>query len=283
MAKKAINLSEDKLGKNHLSIASSWRNLAYIQVQLGKKKEAEQSFEKALSIYESNKPLLPKDEQLYAEILEAAATYDAIDGNFINAEKRFLKAIELREKGDGKDTSFLANALSKLAEIYGFQMQYEKAAPLMARALDLSPKKDGKLDNQGKNIYDNLTCLYTKLDLAAEIKIIEQQYYPIKKSEESENIGKAKEIKGGVINGKALELPRPSYPAEAREKKISGEVSVKVLIDEKGKVLSACAIKGPRELHRSSEWAALQAKFSPTTLAGNPVKVSGIIVYKFVY
>ncbi|MCD9186785.1 MAG: TonB family protein [Pyrinomonadaceae bacterium] len=279
LAKKAISLSEKKLGKNHLSIASPWRNLAYIQAQLGKKKDAGQSFENALSIYESNKPLSPKDEQLYAEMFEAVGTYDALGGNLVSAEQRFSKAVELREKGTGSDSSYLANALSKLAEIYQFQTQYEKAEPLMERALELSAKNN-KLSEQGESIYDSLDCLYTKLDRLEEQAKMRVRYYPVKKTKDEED--KAKEIKGGVINGKALDLPKPPYPAEAREKRLTGEVSVRVLIDENGKVLSACAIKGAREFHRVAEWAALQAKFSPTTLAGKPVKVSGVIVYKFV-
>lgn len=280
LAKKAISLAEKKSGKNHLSIAASWRNLAYIQAQLGKKKDAEQSFEKALSIYENNKPLSPKDEQLYAEMLEAVGTYEVLDGNLVNAEKRFSKAVELREKSGGQDSSYLANALSKLAEIYQFQMLYEKAEPMMARALELSAKNN-KLDEQGKNIYDSLYCLYTKLERAEEKEKIQQKYYPIEKTK-AEETGKPKEIKGGVVNGKAIDLPKPFYPAEAREKRVGGTVSVQVLIDESGKIISACAIKGARELHRAAEWAALQAKFSPTTLSGKPVKVSGVIVYNFV-
>lgn len=281
LAKKAISLSEKKLGKDHLSIASSWRNLAYIQAQLGKKKDAEKSFENALSLYENNKPLSPKDEQLYAEMIEAAGTYDALGGNLINAEKRFSKAVELREKSVGQDSSYLANALSKLAEIYQFQTQYEKAEPLMARALELSAKNDNKLDEQGKTIYDGLYCLYTKLERPEEQEKIQQKYYPIEKPKDEE-AGKPKEIKGGVVNGKAINLPKPIYPAEAREKRASGAVAVQVLIDENGKIISACAIKGARELHRAAEWAALQAQFSPTTLSGKPVKVSGVIVYNFV-
>lgn len=281
LAKKAISLAEKKLSKNHISIASSWRNLAYIQAELGRKKDAEKSFEKALSLYENNKPLSPKDEQLYAEMIEAVGTYEAIDGNLINAEKRFSKAVELREKGGGQDSSYLANALSKLAEIYQFQMQYEKAEPLMARALEVSAKNNSKLSEQGKTIYQNLSCLYTKLDRPEEGKKLQEKYYPIEKPK-GEEANKPKEIKGGVVNGKAINLPKPIYPAEAREKRASGTVTVQVLIDENGKIISACAIKGARELHRAAEWAALQAQFSPTTLSGKPVKVSGVIVYNFV-
>lgn len=93
-----------------------------------------------------------------------------------------------------------------------------------------------------------------------------------------------KQISGGVLNGKALSLPKPEYPADARAAKLSGTVKVQVLIDETGKIISANAISGLENvsLRLAAESAALKATFSPTTLAGQPVKVSGVIVYNFV-
>lgn len=91
-----------------------------------------------------------------------------------------------------------------------------------------------------------------------------------------------KQINGGVINGKALSLPKPPYPLEARAAGASGAVSVQVLIAEDGKVISAQAVSGSPLLHFASRAAACQAKFRPTQLQGNPVKVSGVITYNFV-
>ena len=51
-----------------------------------------------------------------------------------------------------------------------------------------------------------------------------------------------KMISGGILNGKALSLPKPEYPEAARAVKASGAVSVKVLIDEAGNVISAEAV-----------------------------------------
>jgi hypothetical protein len=58
---------------------------------------------------------------------------------------------------------------------------------------------------------------------------------------------------------------------------------VRVLIDETGKVISARAISGHPELRKASEDAASRAEFTPTTLAGRAVKVTGSIIYNFVY
>ena len=85
-----------------------------------------------------------------------------------------------------------------------------------------------------------------------------------------------------IINGEAVLLPKPPYPEMARQLKIQGTVSIQVLIDESGKVVSAKALSGNPFLVRDAQKAAYQARFSPTLLGDQPVKVSGVITYNFV-
>ena len=91
-----------------------------------------------------------------------------------------------------------------------------------------------------------------------------------------------KQISGGVLNGKATSLPKPPYPPAARAVRASGAVSVQVLIDENGSVVSASAVSGHPLLRAAAVQAARGARFSPTKLSGQPVKVSGVITYNFV-
>jgi protein TonB len=93
---------------------------------------------------------------------------------------------------------------------------------------------------------------------------------------------KPKTISGGVLNGKAVSLPKPAYPPAARAVRASGAVQVQVLIDEEGHVVSATPAGGNPLLVPAAVAAARQARFSPTMLSGQPVKVSGIITYNFV-
>ncbi|MEP6903058.1 MAG: energy transducer TonB [Actinomycetota bacterium] len=90
-----------------------------------------------------------------------------------------------------------------------------------------------------------------------------------------------KSISGGVLNGKATSLPKPAYPAAAKAVRAQGAVNVQVTIDESGNVISATAVSGHPLLRAASVTAARQAKFSPTTLQGQAVKVTGVIVYNF--
>jgi TonB family protein len=91
----------------------------------------------------------------------------------------------------------------------------------------------------------------------------------------------SKLISGGILNGKAISLPHPEYPQAAAAVRASGAVSVQVTIDENGNVVSAAAASGHPLLRAAAESAAREAKFSPTLLSGNPVKVSGILTYNF--
>ena len=93
--------------------------------------------------------------------------------------------------------------------------------------------------------------------------------------------GIAKPIEGGVLNSKATSLPKPVYPQEAKRLKVSGRVTVRVVVDENGKVTSAQATDGPLPLREAAEAAARQATFEPTTKDGITVKVAGTLTYDF--
>jgi protein TonB len=90
-----------------------------------------------------------------------------------------------------------------------------------------------------------------------------------------------KPVSGGVLNGKAISLPAPTYPDMARRAGATGVVEVEVVIDINGKVISARATTGPALLRQSAEMAARLARFNPTLLSGQPMRVSGVISYNF--
>jgi len=77
-------------------------------------------------------------------------------------------------------------------------------------------------------------------------------------------------------------LPIAQYPQIAKQAHIQGSVNVQILIDEDGKVISAHAVNGSAMLTRAAEDAARRARFTPTILNNQPVKVQGVITYNFV-
>jgi TonB family protein len=135
-----------------------------------------------------------------------------------------------------------------------------------SNSLSKNSKSDLKGDFRMKKV------LFLSLILAYGISIYAQ-------NEPAKIVGP---VSGGVLNGKAISLVKPVYPAAAKAVRASGTVSVQVLIDEEGTVVTANAVSGHPLLRAASEQAARSSKFSPTTLSGQPVKVSGIIVYNFV-
>jgi TonB family protein len=88
-------------------------------------------------------------------------------------------------------------------------------------------------------------------------------------------------IEGGILNSKAVQLPQPLYPAAAKSTHAFGEVQVKVLVDETGRVISAEAEFGPESLRQAGVDAAKLARFQPMIVNGVAVKVSGILTYTF--
>lgn len=89
-------------------------------------------------------------------------------------------------------------------------------------------------------------------------------------------------VSGGVLNGKALSKPEPIYPEVAKSAMVQGTVTVQIVVDEEGKVISASAVSGHPLLQQAAVKAARLARFAPTLLSGQPVKVSGVLTYKFV-
>ena len=89
-------------------------------------------------------------------------------------------------------------------------------------------------------------------------------------------------VSAPIILAKVVDLPKPAYPALAKQARIQGPVNVQILIDETGKVVSAQAVKGSAMLTKAAEDAARRARFTPTKLGDQPVKVQGVITYNFV-
>jgi TonB family protein len=88
-------------------------------------------------------------------------------------------------------------------------------------------------------------------------------------------------INGGVLNGRAVSLPKPPYPPIAKAARLSGNVVVQILVDERGCVQTARVLSGHPLLHEVSVQAARRACFYPTLLSGHPVEVKGVITYNF--
>jgi len=103
----------------------------------------------------------------------------------------------------------------------------------------------------------------------------------IGETDDSSDSNGPKPVEVGVMNSKASILPRPVYSEEARRQKATGRVTVKVVVDENGKVVSAHAIDGAQVLREPAEAAARRAVFPPTQQDGIVVRATGTLIYEF--
>ncbi len=93
---------------------------------------------------------------------------------------------------------------------------------------------------------------------------------------------KTEHVPSTVLVSKAISLPQPPYPIMAKQIGLHGTVSVQILVDEQGKVVSAQVVSGHPILSGPARDAAMRARFTPTILNGAPVKIQGVINYNFV-
>jgi len=93
---------------------------------------------------------------------------------------------------------------------------------------------------------------------------------------------KTERVPSTVLVSKALSLPQPAYPAIAKPIRLQGAVTVQILVNEQGKVISAQVVSGHPILSAPAKDAAMRARFTPTVLNGVPVKIQGVITYNFV-
>ncbi|MFN2511032.1 MAG: tetratricopeptide repeat protein [Pyrinomonadaceae bacterium] len=222
-----------------------------------------------------------EDRRLPA-LLETLAIIRHVRGRPDQAGELYQRALQIREKVYGFKHDAAAQSIFNLAEFYQFTGSYKKAEPLYQRVVSLREEASGTSQKvRLPEVLDRYACLLRKTNRRAEAEQLEERAYgPGPKSSDMPGAPDSDDG-GGVLNGMALILPKPSYPEEARVARVSGKVEVKVTIDETGKVIRACGISGHALLIRQSEIAGYQAKFTPTLLSGMPVKVTGIITYNY--
>ena len=85
----------------------------------------------------------------------------------------------------------------------------------------------------------------------------------------------------GSLLPKATDKPAPTYPSTARAARVTGRVTVFLMLDEKGAVAKVERMEGPQLLRGAAADAARRWKFRPTVVNGQPVRVSGFVNFNF--
>jgi TonB family protein len=136
--------------------------------------------------------------------------------------------------------------------------------------------------DSGDSLHVRMKIRYTDFTpTKATLKVTEIGESEVPSTSPTTSSSVAKPIEGGVLNSKALSLPKPVTPEEGKRLKATGRVTVRVVVDENGKVISAQATDGPESLRAAAEAAARQATFAPVVKDGVTVKVAGVLTYDF--
>ncbi|HEX6622933.1 MAG TPA: tetratricopeptide repeat protein [Pyrinomonadaceae bacterium] len=272
LAQQVVGVREKGLGRTHKLVAVSLLNLGAVQQKLARYEEARKAYRRSLAIYEED---AAANARQVAQVLDSLAFIERDIGRAIELHER---SRELKAKAAGAESRDAAATLYPLGHLYELRGELDKAAHSFRRFVAVGEKvKLGNASDVGAAHF-RLSCLSRKKGEEAEA----QKHEARGRESFAEIPEGASLVDAGVVNGKAISKPQPSYPEEAKRQRAQGEVVVKILVGESGGVLAACAETGPALLRRASEVAAYGARFTETTVGGKPVKVTGLITYRFV-
>ncbi|HEV2883140.1 MAG TPA: TonB family protein [Pyrinomonadaceae bacterium] len=280
-AERVLEIMEGAFGANHRCVADALTNVGALRSAKEEFDTAETLYRRALVIYDATGQ---QDSPAVVGVLDRLVFLSAVKRNLDKAEASAQRIVSIAEKKYKPHQIEMARALTYVAEVARLKLDNKRARSLYARVVEIVEQ-------------------YAPASVPTEIRNSLANYLGIlyaeeggKDSELTERINKLfvaiasvaspagnRVVEGGVINGKALYKPQPEYPPLARAARAQGLVQVKVTVDETGKVIEAKVFDNSPHpaLSRASEEAARRARFTPTLLSGAPVKVNGIITYRF--
>jgi TonB family protein len=88
-------------------------------------------------------------------------------------------------------------------------------------------------------------------------------------------------VSAGLLSADIVRFQMPSYPKSAQKQRLGGDVLVRILISEKGKVARAVALSGPPSLRQSVEKAVSHWRYLPYMENGKPVAVQTWVTFHF--
>lgn len=217
----------------------------------------------------------PQTKEQSADLVEAnrlnaevAALYR--EGKYDKAQPLAERVLMLREKALGADHLLVADALRTLTTIYLVRGNKREAKASYLRSIAISEKNLGADSPEMVNILNRYICILTVTGQSKdEIVEVHRRIYKLNNGVELDKAGRA------------LSLAKPTYPAEAKEKRITGSVVAEVTIDETGKVIGVKILCGHPLLVDGAEPAIWKGQYKPLTVAGKPVRYVDIVTYNF--
>ncbi|HKG15092.1 MAG TPA: TonB family protein, partial [Pyrinomonadaceae bacterium] len=85
----------------------------------------------------------------------------------------------------------------------------------------------------------------------------------------------------GSLAPKARQKVSPTYPSIAKAARVTGVVTVYLIVNERGEVETVQKLEGPLQLQQAAADAARRWRFNPTVIDGQPVRVAGYLSFNF--
>jgi TonB family protein len=282
LAERALAIREGALGANDRRIADALVNVAALRAATKDFDKAETLYRRALAVYEA----AGEGESAAAlGVLERLVFLSAVKRNFDKAEASAERLVAIAERKYKPQQLEMALALLQLAEAARLNLNDKRARSVYARVVDIVEQyAPATVPGEVRSSLANYLGLLYAQEGGSDSELtrrITKLFVAIATS--ATPVGGGKAVEGGIINGKALYKPQPEYPPAAKSARAQGIVRVKVTVDETGKVVKAEAFDNSPHpsLSRASVEAARRARFTPMLLSGMPIKVNGVITYRF--
>lgn len=138
--RRALSMSEQLLGPEHLRTADALSNLALLYRKQRNKPDAESLFIRSLDIYEKNSG--SEHPRVATALMNIGLLYKS-KRRYHDAEPLFVRALDIREKAFGAEHLETAIAIYNLAGLYCFMGKNARAEPLYKKALKIREKALG--------------------------------------------------------------------------------------------------------------------------------------------
>lgn len=189
------------------------------------------------------------------------------------------RLLQLREKIEGTENPSVSELLVRLAALYRAMGEFGKAENSYLRGIAIREKSLGPNHPAVGAALERFVCFLRRRGRNDEAESFGKRMTDI--FTPGPPVFRPGPATGTVIKGKRITTPKPSYPKAADRFDIEDKVTVRIVIDETGKPITACASEGPEILALNAEAAAFRSRWTPTTLDKVPVRVSGEVKYDF--
>jgi TonB family protein len=279
VARRALKISEKELGNDHRITADVRANLAELYIGKRDYDEAESNYKRTLAIYEK---AFGADHLFVGKTLDRLAFLRFVKNDFEKAAQLFERTLAIKEKTLGAEHEEVVQALLNLTEVYGKTRERRRATPLYQRIIAIREKAFGDNHPKVAEVLEKFACSLYLNGEQSEAEKQEARANSILYKEAARN-GEPIAPPLDIFTCKIVSNPFPNFPEAAKDRRWSGSTSLRiaVIVDETGKVTSAQYLSGDKLFKETAEKGALKARFRPTTVDGQPVKVKGEINYDF--